>query len=46
MEATKECNIKTSEHISEDPWIFLEKELQEFEKVMKELEIEQGEFSR
>ena len=41
-EEVKSATVKTSEQIDEKPWVFLEKELQEFEKVMKQLE--EGEF--
>mgnify|MGYP001408076361 CR=1 FL=1 len=41
-EEVKSATVKTSEQINEKPWVFLEKELQEFEKVMKQLE--EGEF--
>jgi len=39
-EEVKSATVKTSEQIDEKPWVFLEKELQEFEKVMKQLEEE------
>ena len=41
-EEVKSPAVKTSEQIDEKPWVFLEKELREFEKVMKQLE--EGEF--
>ena len=37
-EEVKSASVKTSEEIDEKPWVFLEKELQEFERVMKQLE--------
>jgi len=39
-EEVKSPAVKTSEQIDEKPWVFLEKELREFEKVMKQLEEE------
>ena len=42
-EEVKSPAVKTSEQIDEKPWVFLEKELREFEKVMKQLE--EGEFN-
>ena len=41
-EEVKSPAVKTSEQIDEKPWVFLEKELREFEKVMKQLE--EGQF--
>ena len=40
MEVQAKVSVKTSDQINEEPWIFLEKELQEFEKIIKELEAE------
>ena len=40
MEVEAKVSVKTSDQITEEPWIFLEKELQEFEKIIKELEAE------
>ena len=34
-------DVKTSAEITEEPWAFLEKELEQFQKVLKELEEEE-----